>query len=63
MSIDSQKNSHQKNTPSALSHLDSNGDIAMVDVSGKTATTREATAVGQVRFLVRFISKLKPLMV
>lgn len=50
MSIDSQKNSHQKNMPSALSHLDSNGDVTMVDVSGKTATTREATAVGQVRF-------------
>lgn len=43
--------STQANTmSSALSHLDSNGDISMVDVSGKTATTREAHASGQVRF-------------
>lgn len=35
---------------STLSHLDSDGDIHMVDVSGKTATTREANAQGQVRF-------------
>ena len=40
----------QKNSQSALSHLDSDGDITMVDVSGKTATTREANATGQVRF-------------
>ena len=40
----------QTNTQSALSHLDGNGDITMVDVSGKTATTREANAMGQVRF-------------
>ncbi len=33
-----------------LSHLDSDGDIHMVDVSDKTATTREAQAQGQVRF-------------
>ncbi|MGO2505849.1 MAG: cyclic pyranopterin monophosphate synthase MoaC [Psychrobacter alimentarius] len=53
--MDSQTNnpqeaSHQEVRQSALSHLDSDGDITMVDVSGKTATTREATAVGQVRF-------------
>ncbi|MGP5210329.1 cyclic pyranopterin monophosphate synthase MoaC [Psychrobacter alimentarius] len=53
--MDSQKKhhqeaSHQEVRQSALSHLDSDGDITMVDVSGKTATTREATAVGQVRF-------------
>lgn len=59
MSIDSQKNSHQKNTLSALSHLDSNGDITMVDVSGKTATTREATAVGQVRFPSEIYQQIK----
>ena len=35
---------------SGLSHLDSNGDINMVDVSGKIASTREANAIGQVRF-------------
>lgn len=34
----------------ALSHLDSNGDISMVDVSDKKPTTREAHASGQVRF-------------
>ncbi len=37
-------------TSSTLSHLDSDGDITMVDVSGKTASTREAKAQGQVRF-------------
>ena len=40
----------QKDQQSALSHLDRDGDITMVDVSGKTATTREANATGQVRF-------------
>ncbi|ATQ86270.1 cyclic pyranopterin monophosphate synthase MoaC (plasmid) [Moraxella osloensis] len=33
-----------------LTHLDANGDIAMVDVSAKTATHRTATATGQVIF-------------
>ena len=33
-----------------LSHLDSDGDITMVDVSAKIATTREAHATGFVRF-------------
>ena len=33
-----------------LSHLDSDGDITMVDVSAKIATTREAHATGLVRF-------------
>ena len=38
------------NIAKSLSHLDSDGDIHMVDVSGKTATTREAYATGRVRF-------------
>lgn len=38
------------NTQNNLSHLDSDGDITMVDVSAKTATAREANAGGQVRF-------------
>lgn len=50
MNMDSQKDNRQDTKQSTLSHLDSDGDITMVDVSGKTATTREATAVGQVRF-------------
>lgn len=50
MNMDSQKDNRQYTKQSTLSHLDSDGDITMVDVSGKTATTREATAVGQVRF-------------
>lgn len=50
MSMDSQETSNQKTNQSALSHLDGNGDITMVDVSGKSTTTREASAVGQVRF-------------
>lgn len=33
-----------------LSHLDTNGDIAMVDVSDKTITKRTATAQGAVIF-------------
>ena len=37
-------------TPLDLTHLDSHGDIAMVDVSGKAVTQRTATAVGQVIF-------------
>ena len=45
----SQPNSKQS-SQSGLSHLDSDGDITMVDVSEKTATTREACAQGQVVF-------------
>ncbi len=44
---------------SGLSHLDSNGDINMVDVSGKTATTREAHATGQVRFPTDIYAQIK----
>lgn len=33
-----------------LSHLNANGDIAMVDVSDKSTTQRTATATGQVIF-------------
>ena len=50
MNSDRQKNSSNKNNQSTLSHLDADGDITMVDVSGKTATTREAHASGQVIF-------------
>lgn len=42
-----------------LSHLDASGDIQMVDVSGKSATTREATAQGQVRFLPEIYAQIK----
>ncbi|MDJ0799421.1 MAG: cyclic pyranopterin monophosphate synthase MoaC [Calothrix sp. MO_167.B12] len=34
-----------------LTHLDSQGQAQMVDVSAKTATVRQAVAVGQVRML------------
>jgi len=51
--------SAQKNQQSALSHLDGNGDITMVDVSGKTATTREANATGQVRFPSEIYAQIK----
>ncbi len=44
---------------SNLSHLDSDGDITMVDVSGKTATTREACAQGQVVFPAAIYEKIK----
>ncbi len=54
------QNSIQANlATSKLSHLDSDGDIHMVDVSGKTATTREANAQGQVRFPVEIYQQIK----
>ncbi|MGP9543403.1 cyclic pyranopterin monophosphate synthase MoaC [Psychrobacter sp. AOP7-B1-25] len=49
----------QINQQSTLSHLDSDGDITMVDVSGKTATTREANATGQVRFPDEIYAQIK----
>ena len=49
----------QINPQSTLSHLDSDGDITMVDVSGKTATTREANASGQVRFPSEIYTQIK----
>ena len=54
-----QEASHQEVRQSALSHLDSDGDITMVDVSGKIATTREATAIGQVRFPSEIYQQIK----
>lgn len=42
-----------------LTHLDANGDIAMVDVSAKTATTRTATATGQVIFPADIYTAIK----
>ena len=55
-------NNHQEEKDkltSALSHLDSNGDINMVDVSGKIAATREAHASGQVRFPAAIYTQIK----
>ncbi len=49
----------QINQQSTLSHLDSDGDITMVDVSGKTATTRAANATGQVRFPNEIYAQIK----
>lgn len=49
----------QINHQSTLSHLDSDGDITMVDVSGKTATTRAANATGQVRFPSEIYAQIK----
>lgn len=59
MNIDNKEPSNQQTTPPALSHLDGNGDITMVDVSGKTATTREAAAAGQVRFPSEIYQQIK----
>ncbi|CAM3629650.1 cyclic pyranopterin monophosphate synthase accessory protein [Psychrobacter glaciei] len=50
---------NQESRQSSLSHLDGNGDITMVDVSGKMATTREANAVGQVRFPSEIYAQIK----
>lgn len=58
MSINNSTNNaniKQKN----LSHLDSDGDITMVDVSGKIATTREANAAGEVRFPSEIYEQIK----
>lgn len=46
-------------TAAKLSHLDSDGDIHMVDVSGKIATTREANAEGQVLFPAEIYQQIK----
>ena len=43
----------------ALTHLDANGRPAMVDVSGKTATPREALATCRVRFPAEVARELK----
>lgn len=59
MSANAQKSPQSALTQSALSHLDSEGDITMVDVSGKTATTREANAQGQVRFPKEIYDQIK----
>ena len=49
----------QETNQTTLSHLDSDGDITMVDVSGKTATTREACALGQVVFPADIYQQIK----
>ena len=63
MNSNSQKNSKQAtkqpSNRSGLSHLDSDGDITMVDVSGKTASTREACAFGQVVFPADIYKQIK----
>ena len=67
MNSDSQKDSKQltkqttkqPSNQSGLSHLDSDGDITMVDVSGKTASTREAYASGQVVFPAEIYTQIK----
>ena len=59
MNSDSQKNSNPPSNQSGLSHLDSDGDITMVDVSGKIATTREARAQGQVIFPAIIYEQIK----
>lgn len=56
---DIQQNTQNDLTASGLSHLDSDGDINMVDVSGKTVTTREAYATGQVRFPEGIYTQIK----
>lgn len=54
-----QVNNNNKNNQSGLSHLDSDGDITMVDVSGKTASIREACALGQVVFPADIYKQIK----
>lgn len=50
----------QKLTHPSLTHLDANGDIAMVDVADKTITKRTAAATGKVIFRPTFTKPLKP---
>lgn len=59
MNSKSQENNQTAVSQSTLSHLDSDGDITMVDVSGKTASTREASAQGQVRFPSEIYQQIK----
>ena len=59
MNSDNSKTNNQPSNQSGLSHLDSDGDITMVDVSGKTASTREAYASGQVVFPTDIYTQIK----
>ena len=59
MNSDNSKTNNQPSNQSGLSHLDSDGDITMVDVSGKTASTREACAFGQVVFPSDIYTQIK----
>ncbi|MCP8998779.1 cyclic pyranopterin monophosphate synthase MoaC [Pseudarthrobacter sp. RMG13] len=47
-----------EHSPSALTHLRQDGSAQMVDVSGKTETTREATATATVRTTVEVLGLL-----
>ena len=46
-------------SPATLSHLDSDGDIHMVDVSSKQVSIRQAEATGQVRFPADVYAQIK----
>src|SRR5690606_6924775 len=59
MNSDNPKTNNQQSNQTGLSHLDSDGDITMVDVSGKTASTREAYASGQVVFPADIYTQIK----
>ena len=59
MNSDNPKTNNQPSNQSGLSHLDSDGDITMVDVSDKTPTTREAHASGQVIFPAHIYEQIK----
>ena len=48
-----------KKRAAALTHLDADGRPAMVDVSGKAATARQALAECRVRFPVRVAAQLR----
>ena len=52
-------NMRRMKKPAALTHLDKNGRPAMVDVSAKTATAREARAECRVRFPAAIAEQLK----
>lgn len=51
--------SPMSHSPATFSHLDSDGDIHMVDVSSKQVSTRQAEATGQVRFPADIYAQIK----
>ena len=45
--------------PEGFSHLDSRGEIRMVDVSDKTPLPREAVAVGRIRLQATTLERIE----
>ena len=50
---------HSEATDIRLSHLDSQGEVQMVDVSHKSRTVREATAEGKIRMAATTLAQIE----